>query len=199
MAAEHPQRRPASRHLSAGQAAALPAVLTPTAARIAGLARLIMGFLFLWAVFDKTFGWGYSTPSAQAWVNGGSPTKGFLSRVASGPMQSTFNSWAGAAWADWLFMLGLLGIGLALAAGVAMRLAAASGAVMLALLWIAEWPPARHHSDGSPSMSTNPVIDDHVVYAVLLILLAALNAGRTWGLGRVWAILPVVRNHAWLR
>ncbi|TQK49926.1 hypothetical protein FBY35_0216 [Streptomyces sp. SLBN-118] len=32
------------------------------------------------------------------------------------------HNWAGAAWADWLFMLGLLGIGLALVAGIGLRL-----------------------------------------------------------------------------
>jgi thiosulfate dehydrogenase [quinone] large subunit len=70
---------------------------------------------------------------------------------------------------------------------------------MLALMWAAEWPPAKHLSDGSPSMSTNPVVDYHVVYAVLLIVLAAVGAGNTWGLGRIWASLPLVRKHAWLR
>ncbi len=41
--------------------------------------RLALGFEFLWAFLDKTFGLGYSTPSTQASINGGSPTKGFLS------------------------------------------------------------------------------------------------------------------------
>src|SRR4029453_123675 len=40
-----------------------------------------------------------------------SPTKGFLGNVAVGPFESVFHSWAGAAWADWLFMIGLLGGG----------------------------------------------------------------------------------------
>ncbi|RIH59426.1 hypothetical protein D3C59_27400, partial [Streptomyces sp. SHP22-7] len=86
-------------------------------------ARVLMGFVFLWAFVDKTFGFGYATASGKGWVDGGSPTEGFLGHVAVGPMESTFHSWAGAVWADWLFMLGLLGIGLALTAGVALRLA----------------------------------------------------------------------------
>ena len=40
--------------------------------------RVLLGFEFLWAFLDKTFGLGYATPSARAWINGGSPTKGFL-------------------------------------------------------------------------------------------------------------------------
>ncbi|WP_413761376.1 hypothetical protein [Streptomyces sp. MMBL 11-3] len=161
--------------------------------------RLLTGFVFLWAFLDKTFGFGYATPSGKGWIDGGSPTKGFLSGVAVGPMESTFHEWAGDTWADWLFMLGLLGVGIAVMAGVALRLAALAGTAMMALMWIAEWPPAKHLSDGTPSMSTNPFADYHVIYAVALIALAAVGAGATWGLGKVWAQLPVVRDHAWLR
>ncbi|MFD6550574.1 hypothetical protein [Streptomyces sp. NPDC058398] len=161
--------------------------------------RLLTGFVFLWAFLDKTFGLGYATPSGKGWVDGGSPTKGFLGSVAAGPMESTFHSWAGDPWANWLFMLGLLGIGLALVGGVALRIAALAGTAMMALMWIAEWPPAKHLSDGSPSMSTNPFVDYHVIYAVALIVLAAVAAGDTLGAGRLWAKLPFVRDHSWLR
>ncbi|MEU9138995.1 hypothetical protein AB0D33_24070, partial [Streptomyces sp. NPDC048404] len=109
------------------------------------------------------------------------------------------HSWAGDPWANWLFMLGLLGVGLALVGGVALRVAALAGTAMMALMWIAEWPPAKHLSDGSPSMSTNPFVDYHVVYAVALIVLAAVAAGDTLGAGRLWAKLPFVRDHSWLR
>ncbi|CAL9650412.1 hypothetical protein [Streptomyces sp. enrichment culture] len=163
----------------------------------AGL-RLLTGFVFLWAFLDKTFGLGYATPSGKGWIDGGSPTRGFLGGVAVGPMESTFHAWAGDAWADRLFMLGLLGIGVALTAGVALRLAAVAGTAMMALMWIAEWPPAKHLSDGTASMSTNPFADYHVVYALVLIALAAAGAGATWGLGRVWARLPFVGRHRWL-
>jgi thiosulfate dehydrogenase [quinone] large subunit len=161
--------------------------------------RLLTGFVFLWAFLDKTFGLGYATQSGKGWTDGGSPTMGFLGGVAAGPMESTFHSWAGDTWADWLFMLGLLGIGVALIAGVALRFAAVAGTVMMALMWVAEWPPAQHLSDGSPSMSTNPFADYHLIYAVVLIALAAASAGDTLGLGSVWAKLPLVRHSRWLR
>ncbi|MER5599193.1 hypothetical protein [Streptomyces sp. NPDC002265] len=161
--------------------------------------RLLTGFVFLWAFLDKTFGFGYATPSGKGWIDGGSPTKGFLGSVAVGPMESTFHSWAGDPWANWLFMLGLLGIGLALVAGVALRIAAVAGTAMMALMWIAEWPPAKHLSDGPASMSTNPFVDYHLIYAVALIVLAAVAAGDTLGAGRLWAKLPFVRDHSWLR
>ncbi|WBB61956.1 DoxX family membrane protein [Streptomyces sp. WMMC500] len=191
-----PQWR-AGRTANGTEAADATAAATTTSAVgyvLAGV-RLITGFVFLWAFLDKTFGFSYATPGNNAWIDGGSPTEGFLGGVAVGPMEDTFHSWAGDAWADWLFMLGLLGIGLALVLGVALRFAAVATTVMMALMWVAEWPPAQHLSDGSPSMSTNPIVDYHVIYAVVAIALAVTYAGNTWGLGRMWEKLPFVRDH----
>ncbi|TQE30380.1 DoxX family membrane protein [Streptomyces ipomoeae] len=202
---DHPHRHPGFRFPSLRRAGTAPASAAETTAAatatrayvFAGL-RLLTGFVFLWAFLDKTFGFGYATPSGKGWIDGGSPTKGFLSGVAVGPMESTFHDWAGATWANWLFMLGLLGVGLALIAGIGLRLAAVAGTAMMALMWIAEWPPAQHLSDGSASMSTNPFADYHLIYAVVLIALAAAGAGATWGLGRAWARLPSVSRNRWL-
>jgi hypothetical protein len=77
---------------------ALGAIITARATKFLAIVRVVVGFTFLWAFLDKTFGLGYATPAARAWINGGSPTKGFLSRVAVGPFESTFHAWAGAAW-----------------------------------------------------------------------------------------------------
>jgi thiosulfate dehydrogenase [quinone] large subunit len=153
----------------------------------AGL-RLALGWTFLWAFLDKTFGLGHETAAADAWTEGGSPTEGFLSFATAGPFAGAYQDIAGAAWADWLFMLGLAGIGTALMLGVAMRIAAASGALMLVLMWTAVLPPAN-----------NPFMDDHLIYAGVLVLLAALGAGRTLGLGTWWESLPLVRRNGWLR
>ncbi|MFI8304540.1 hypothetical protein ACIF80_13990 [Streptomyces sp. NPDC085927] len=202
---DHPHRRRGFRLPPLHGAGEAPAPAEPVTAEATGTRayvfaglRLLTGFVFLWAFLDKTFGFGYATPSGKGWIEGGSPTRGFLSGVAVGPMESTFHDWAGAAWADWLFMLGLLGIGIALIAGVGLWLAAAGGSAMMALMWVAEWPPARHLPDGSPSMSTNPFVDYHLIYAVVLVALAAAGAGATWGLGRVWARLPFVSRNRWL-
>jgi thiosulfate dehydrogenase [quinone] large subunit len=95
-------------------------------------------------------------------------------------------------------MLGLLGIGIALLTGVTLRIAAASGTVLMALMWAAEWPLDKVTSAGEPSMSPNPIVDSHVVYAIVLIVLALLAAGRTWGFGRAWAKLSFVQRNRWL-
>ena len=149
--------------------------------------RLTLGFTFLWAFLDKTFGLGFATPTAKAWINGGSPTKGFLGNV-EGPFAGFYQSFAGAGWANWLFMIGLLGIGLALMLGVAMRIAAASGALMLVMMWTAVLP-----------ITTNPFIDYHIIDALVLVVLALTAAGKTLGFGRTWEKIPVVHNHGILK
>ncbi|MFV2102440.1 hypothetical protein [Micromonospora sp. LOL_024] len=150
--------------------------------------RLALGWVFLWAFLDKMFGLGFATEAKNAWIDGGSPTEGFLGFGAAGPFQGFYNSFAGAAWADWLFMIGLAAIGTALMLGIGVRVAAAAGGLMLVLMWTAVLPPEN-----------NPFMDDHLVYAGLLALLAVTNAGGTWGLGRTWARLPVVQRFGWLR
>lgn len=155
---------------------------------VMGVLRLAVGWIFLWAFLDKLFGLGYSTPSKGVWLNGGHPTLGFLKFGAKGPFVNFYHGIAGATWADWLFMLGLLGIGVALMAGVAMRLAAAAGALLLVLMWTAVLPPEN-----------NPIIDDHIIDALLLVALALGGAGHALGLGAWWSKLPVVRDHTWLQ
>jgi thiosulfate dehydrogenase [quinone] large subunit len=54
-------------------------------------------------------------------------------------------------------------------------------------------------SAGEPSMSTNPFMDYHILYALVLVLLAVANAGAMWGFGKAWERLPVVRRLPWLR
>jgi thiosulfate dehydrogenase (quinone) large subunit len=148
--------------------------------------RLGMAWTFLWPFFDKMFGLGHQTTSAQAWINGGNPTKGFLAG-STGAFSSFYQSIAGAGVVNVLFMVGLLGIGLALAPGIAMKPAAIAGATMLVLMWSASLPP-----------SDDLFLDNHIIYALLLIGLAAVGAGKTFGLGKRWERIELVQRHRWL-
>jgi thiosulfate dehydrogenase [quinone] large subunit len=171
------------------QNTATPAAAPRSYASIAwGVVRIIVGWMFLWAFVDKLFGLGFATPSARSWLNGGSPTKGFLSSSADGPFAGFYRSIAGAPWADWLFMLGLLGIGLALVLGIGIRIAAASGVVLYLMMWSVVLPP-----------TTNPVVDDHILGAAVLVGLALAHAGNTLGFGKLWARIPLVQRTPWLR
>jgi thiosulfate dehydrogenase [quinone] large subunit len=144
---------------------------------LAGL-RIVLGFTFLWPFIDKMFGLGYMTPTERAWVNGGTPAQGFM-KGAEGPFGNFFNNIAGP-WADWLFMAALLGIGVALLAGAGLKIAAWSAAILLALMYLAEFPL------GTTGEYTNPLIDSHWIEALGIAVVAATYAGDTWGLGKWW-------------
>jgi thiosulfate dehydrogenase [quinone] large subunit len=152
-----------------------------------GITRILVGWVFLWAFIDKLFGLGYATPSAQSWLNGGSPTKGFLSHAAAGPFAGIYHSIAGQAWADWLFMAALLGIGAALILGIGMRIATISGIALYLLMWTVVLPPA-----------TNPVVDDHILGAAIVAVLGLSAAGNVLGLGKVWRRTALVQKTPWL-
>ena len=102
-------------------------VTTATARGWLAVTRYATGFIFLWAFLDKTFGLGFSTPVERAWINGGTPAQGFLmSEGVTGPFQGFFPSIA-TPLADWLFMAGMLGIGLAVILGIGLRVSAVAG------------------------------------------------------------------------
>ena len=177
-------------------------IVTHRAAR-RGLAVLRIGFglTFLWAFFDKLLALGFATGKSaetgvvdyfgpDAWVNGGSPTFGFLSFGVpeDNPMREFFNGIAGDAWADWLFMIGLAAIGLALVLGIGLRPAAITGGALYVMMWLASLP-----------LENNPVLDDHLLGAATLVVLALTLAGDTWGLGKVWARTRLVRKYPVLR
>lgn len=155
---------------------------------VLAVVRPALGWTFLWAFLDKTFGLGFATERADAWVNGGSPTFGFLAMATEGKIfHDLFAGLAGPS-SDWLFMTGLLGIGVALTLGIGMRIAAASGALLVMFMWAAELP-----------LENNPFMDDHIIQALVLVGLAIYGAGRYLGLGRVWERLPIVRRLPFLK
>jgi thiosulfate dehydrogenase [quinone] large subunit len=169
-------------------ASAVASLTRETAARyLWAVTRICLGWTFLWPFLDKTFGLGHETPSAGAWISGGNPTKGFLSGSV-GPFSGLYQDIAGAGIVNWLFMVGLLAIGIGLMLGVAMRFACAAGALMLILMWSASLPPAN-----------NIFMDDHIIYALVLGGLALVGAGSTLGLGEWWSKTEIAQRFAWLR
>ena len=206
MASQHALRPSTRFHRAIQQDTAAPqssistaaeSTTTRVAARTTAIAviRIGTGFMFLWAFLDKTFGLGYSTPASKAWIHGGSPTKGFLGSVAVGPFQSAFHSMAGTAWADWLFMLALLGIGMALILGIGLRMAAVAGIALVGMMWLAVYPPAQHTAVGAATGSSNPFVDEHVMDALALLAVAAFGTSSPLGLGAFWARIPLVHRH----
>lgn len=149
--------------------------------------RIVLGWVFLWAFLDKTFGLGYSTPAGEGWIDGASPTAGFLAS-RSGSFGELFRDMSGQPWSEWLFMGGMLGLGLALILGIGLRLAAVGGTVLMVTMWMSMLP-----------LDTNPIVDVHIFYAFAMIALAVSRAGDRWGLGRWWKDLGLVRRFPILR
>lgn len=166
-------------------------------ARFWGVLRILMGWTFLWAFLDKAFSLGFATGrnpetgaidflGPDAWINGGSPTDGFLQfgLHTKGFFADFYASLVGATWVEWLYMLSMLLIGLALIFGIGTRLAAIGGIIWLAIFYTASaiWP------------ENNPFLDDHVIEAIVLAGIAYVGAGRFLGLGRWWESTALVRR-----
>lgn len=181
--------------------------LTGVAQKALAVMRIGFGVTFLWAFFDKLLALGFHTGAVTnpetgaregidfmakdaAWLNGGSPTEGFLSFgvPAHNPFKDIFNGMAGDVWVDWLFMAGLLGIGVALTFGFGMRIAAIAGATLYLLMYAASLP-----------LDNNPVFDDHLLGAIAVVTLAVAYAGDTWGVGKMWAKTRLVQRFPVLR
>jgi thiosulfate dehydrogenase [quinone] large subunit len=178
--------------------------------RVFAVLRLAMGWTFLWAFLDKAFALGFSTGRVvddagatlkiaffgdAAWIHGASPTAGVLGFALKGPFTHFYQTITGyqmtqagptsAAWVDWIYMLSMLLIGLALILGVGVRLASIGGIIWMAIFFTATaiWP------------QNNPFVDEHVMGAVVLAALFLANAGRYYGLGKVWQRTKLVSRY----
>jgi thiosulfate dehydrogenase [quinone] large subunit len=137
--------------------------------------RIALGWMFFWSFLDKTFGLGFATKPAAAWIAGGSPTAGYLGHATTGPLAGLYQSLAGNPLVDWLYMLGLLAVGVCLLLGIGVRIAGYAGTAMVLLFWSSALPPAD-----------NPIVDEHIIFALVLIGLAMVRAGQWVGLGKLW-------------
>ena len=149
---------------------------------ILAIARIAMGWIFLWTFLDKNFGLGLSTLREKSWLAGNSPTSGFLTSI-KGPFAFFYNNLAGNIFVDWLFMIGLLLIGISLILGVFNKLATYSGSLLMLLMYAAVIP-----------IKNNPLIDEHVIYLLILLLLNFFRAGDYFGLRKKWAKTSFVKR-----
>lgn len=150
------------------------------------LLRLVLGYIFLWSFLDKLFGLGFSTCKSKvtgvtdlgcnlAWIHGGSPTGGFLGHATTGPLADFYHQLSGRMWVDWLFMLGLLFVGVGLLLGTWIRLASLVGVCMLILMWSSLLWPAN-----------SPGVDEHIIYSIALFGIALTADHQAWALRSRW-------------
>ena len=141
------------------------------------LLRLLMGWIFLWAGFDKA-------------INGFT-AEGFLVHGTSGPLHGWFQDLGADATAlaviDPLVVVGQIALGFALVFGVATRLALLFAAVMMFLFYLAQFPPEY-----------DLFADYYIVYIAVFAMLGALGAGRVLGLDPVIEEMPWVKRRSWM-
>lgn len=149
-----------------------------------GLLRIAPGWIFFWAFVDKLLGLGFSTEPGKGWIDGVSPTIGYLKFGSYGPFASLFQTIAGNVIVDWLYMMGLLLVGLSLILGMGVKIAGYSGAALVLLIWLTALPPEH-----------NPLIDEHIVYSFVLLSFTQLPIGHVLGVGKWWSQTSLVKRY----
>lgn len=142
--------------------------------------RLAMGWLMFYAGVTKIIDPQWS---AAGYLNNAKTFAGFFRWFAQPgilPVTNFINEWG----------LTLLGVSLILGAFV--RLSSLFGAMLMLLYYfpVLEFPYIKPHSF---------IVDDHIVYALVLLYFAAVRAGRVWGLENRCAKLPICSKYPKLR
>lgn len=144
------------------------------------LLRVSIGWLMFYAGITKVLD---SEWSAAGYLKGAKSFIGFYQWLISPdilPIVNFLNEWG----------LTLLGISLIL--GIGVRLSSILGAILMILYYfpILDSPHLNHHSF---------LVDEHIIYALVLLLFASLRAGRIWGLENWCSNLPICSKFPKLR
>ena len=136
------------------------------------LLRVSLGWLFFYAGITKVLNPSWT---AEGYMRGAKTFPEFYQwMINSGmiPLVDFMNEWG----------LTLLGVSLIL--GIGLRLSSVLGAFLMLLYYFPalDFPYPNPHSY---------IVDEHIVYALALLLLAGLRAGRVWGLEAWCSRLPL--------
>ena len=112
------------------------------------------------------------------------------------PFMSLWAGFAGNPIIDFLVAWGLTLTGFGLLIGALVRWNAFWGAFMMIMFWMASLMGGL---DQFLPLEHGWVVDDHIVYAVLLFGLGALGAGRIFGVDAFLEKTAFVRNNRWVR
>lgn len=144
------------------------------------LLRISLGWLFFYAGVTKLLNPDWT---AAGYIKGAKTFVPFYEWLLTSsilPIVDFLNEW------------GLTLIGISLMLGVMVRLSSILGAVLMLLYYFValDFPYPNEHSF---------LIDEHIIYAVALVVLAYFRAGRIWGLERWCSNLPLCSQFPRLR
>jgi thiosulfate dehydrogenase [quinone] large subunit len=128
--------------------------------------RISLGFLFFWSGFSKVIDPAWSAEGYLRSAKSGTDFFLWLTDPAILPFVNILNEW------------GQLLLGISLILGLGIRLSSILGIILMAFYYATlGFPYPNSHS---------LIVDEHIIYATVLLLLFSLKAGRIWGLG-VWS------------
>lgn len=129
------------------------------------LLRVALGWLLLYAGITKLLDADWSAAGYLANAHTFPELYAFFARPEILPYVDFLNQW------------GLTIIGVSLILGLFVRWSALFGALVMLLYYfpVLQFPRVGEHSF---------VVDEHIIYALVLLFFAVIGAGRTWGLDR---------------
>ena len=142
--------------------------------------RLSLGWLFFYAGITKVLNPAWS---AAGYLKGAKTFVEFYQWLASPGILPAV---------DFVKEWGLTLLGLSLIFGVFVQLSSILGAVLMLLYYlpILDFPYPNPYSY---------LVDEHIIYALVLLLFASLRAGRVWGLENWCSNLPICSKFPRLR
>ncbi len=131
------------------------------------ITRIAMGWIMLYAGLVKIFDSGWSATGYLANAETFSGFYNWFLQPSILPVTNFLNEWG----------LTLLGVSLIL--GVMVRYSGVLGALLMLLYYfpVLEFPNIGLHSY---------IVDDHIIYALVLLLFSAYRAGDYWGFDGWW-------------
>lgn len=143
------------------------------------LLRLTLGWLMFYSGITKILDPNFS---AAGYLNSAKTFAGFYQWLALP---------ANIGWINFVNEWGLTLLGVSLILGIAVRLSSILGAVLMLLYY---FPVLTF-----PYVARSYLVDEHIIYALALVLLATLRAGRIYGLENWCSNLPICSRFPKLR
>lgn len=142
--------------------------------------RLALGVIFTYAGLSHLMTPGWSAAGFLSHAQTFSAFYGWLGSPALAPTVSAINEWA------------LLLLGLSLLLGLFVRVSSMFGIILMGLYYF----PNLHF----PLVGTTGfLVDDHVIYILVLLLMIQSRAGRIWGLEEWCSGLPICARYPGFR
>ena len=135
-----------------------------------------MGWLMFYAGITKVLNPEWS---AVGYLKGAKTFAGFYNWLLQPgilPIVNFLNEW------------GLTLLGISLIFGIAVRLSSVLGAILMLLYYFPalEFPYIKPFSF---------LVDEHIIYALILLFFMAVRAGRAWGLDNICANFPICKRY----